>query len=148
MSAALKPLANGDIELYNATQKVATWKPDGSLENEGVVKGSPATQAGELVDYSQVIGVGQTWQEMVIDGTGSDGRSVRVTYTNNTGKPIMVNITKNNDRGSILYVDDVIAGFNDEGVLNFGALVAIVPNDSTYRVNVFTGSITHWLELR
>lgn len=92
------------------------------------------------------------WSQAWADVTAS--RSLNVTYTNNTGKPIQVSVSVSINPGSNvgLWVDGVIVSQNINGSSQpesvFGA--PIVPNGSTYLLQVFSGSagIDRWSELR
>lgn len=108
--------------------------------NGKVISSSP------VATESQVIGVGQTWQNVMASRTRG------VNYTNNTGKPIQVNISAQNISGQAmtLTVDGVIsARAYLQGTSGEVNLSAIVPNNSVYRMdNSTSGTIFHWAELR
>lgn len=89
----------------------------------------------------QMLGVGQTWQNM------TSSRSVGTTYTNTTSRPIMIAVTKQL-RGTQGYVQ--VNGINvayfhngDDGMTN----TVIVPAGSTYRVTGIS-NLSLWAELR
>ena len=82
MSASIKSNSSGNLELFSGATKVLE-----ANAGTGVVSGlkvANATAAGQAVNYDQVIGVGQTWQDVTAS------RALGVTYTNTTGKPIHV----------------------------------------------------------
>lgn len=101
------------------------------------------------------IGSGQSWSLY----TGS--RSAGTTYTNSTGTPIMVSVygekTATNAQGQMaIEVDgiEVNRTFVTDG-WSYGAfncpasVVAIVPNSSTYKINLYSAAqINFWAELR
>jgi hypothetical protein len=104
---------------------------------------------GTVALTSNVIGVGQTWQNV------TSSRTYGTTYTNSTGKPIVVNVSVygniNNDNQ--LKVDGVIVCVYDGGSYANSitiTLSAIVPAGSTYQVTASSGTptITYWAELR
>lgn len=84
--------------------------------------------------FSMMLGVGQTWQDV------SAQRSVGTIYTNTTGRTICVMwATGGNNR------DIFIDGFALNTWNETGAMLAVIPNGSTYRCeNNFLG----WYELR
>jgi hypothetical protein len=102
--------------------------------NGKVISSSP------VATESQVIGVGQTWQDVTAS------RASRVTYTNTTGKTIALSIFAYN--GNSVSVDGV--GITTFNIGNAGATAshfAIVPNNSTYEFSAYSG-IRGWYELR
>jgi hypothetical protein len=109
----------------------------------------PAT-TGTVALTSEVIGVGQTWQNV------TSSRALATTYTNNTGKPIQVAITAGGgSNGNIMTVTcnslAILAGrtvyASEGGSLPFSF---IVPNLGTYSIaqSGSGGSIASWHELR
>lgn len=109
------------------------------------VQVAPATQSGHAVAQSQVLGLGQTWQNM----TGS--RAQGTTYTNTTGKPIALSICSGTAASSGVAL--TVGGLSVASSLiqlAGGSFVAnvfsIVPPGVTYSVPSWnTGS---WFELR
>jgi hypothetical protein len=103
-------------------------------------------EAGTLATTGQVIGVGQTWQNL----TGS--RAFNTTYTNTTGKPISVMVYWVS--ASVTQVNVVIDGiFADVSGNNFANSYStarvIVPVGKTYRVEPSAATtIGYWAELR
>lgn len=114
-------------------QSISWWRDSmaGSLTidniNGKVISSSP------VATESQVIGVGQTWQDV----TGS--RVSGTTYTNSTGKPIMVILTFAGGSANL-----TINGIQT-GAIGY-LQCAIIPNGSTYSSNGAT--VSKWLELR
>lgn len=97
---------------------------------------------------SQVIGVGQTWQNVL------PSRANNTNYTNSTGRPIMVNISVN-DAGAVsstAYVDGLAIAQNygvSVGGYSGSCLSFIVPAGGVYKVVLGSGSgIQFWVELR
>ena len=97
----------------------------------------------------QQIGVNQTWQDVTAS------RSAGVTYTNTTGKPIMV-ACYGSDATSIvaslsIYVDGVVRVeqqvYSQVYYAGVGGAV-IVPNGSTYRMNISSVTTESFHELR
>lgn len=93
--------------------------------------------------FGQLIGVGQTWQDV------SGSRSAGVTYTNTTGRPIEVWATIGSATTSPvdITVDSAIRAQVDTvaGVLT--PISFIVPDGVTYDVST-GGNIIYWSELR
>ena len=105
---------------------------------------------------SPAIGEGQSWSSVI----GS--RSANTTYTNSTGNPIQIvvqvffkhleatlggNPTLNIDGNNLTYMWTTASG----GTQNRFPFIAIIPDQSTYRININSGaqsSITYWWELR
>lgn len=99
---------------------------------------------------SDVIGIGQTWQNV------GASRSSGTTYTNSTGRTIMVAIT-GLITGSVPFTDwfevggVVVSRVGGVGsTANMPAYVyAIVPPAATYRLNTVSGvAFNYWSELR
>lgn len=105
----------------------------------------PKVNGEDVALENQVIGVGQTWQNVTAN------RSVGVTYTNNTGKPISVmvyGLQSSGGDGISLSVNGVVASAFTEG---HQSLQCIVPSNSTYNLTVPSGStyfLFIWSELR
>lgn len=141
MSISLRSNADGSGTLLNGSTPVMEITAAGVVSLPNIAAGSSANQP---VNLGQVIGVGQTWQDV----TGS--RSYGVTYTNNTGKPIMFSIPTGSGVGIVeLFVDSMRVGFSmvTSGIL--ATCSAIVPNGSTYRATVISGNpAVVWTELR
>lgn len=101
---------------------------------------------GTVALTSDVIGVGQTWQ--------NPSRAIGTTYTNSTGKPIMVTVSYtcsagNSVQGMIIGGVTVYAS----GVTSAGGASGfslIVPNGSTYVTTTNLGAMTlvTWQELK
>lgn len=96
------------------------------------------------------LGVGQTWQNQVV---GVD-RINNVTYTNTTGRPIFVMVNTNRSgtmAGEFTLDGEVVLYLYQDAASNSLArdhFYAVIPNGSTYKVNVSTGNIMKWMELR
>jgi hypothetical protein len=96
------------------------------------------------------IGVGQTWQDV----TGS--RAVGTNYTNTTGNPIFISVSgggQPNNGAMSMTVGGVLLGIQGFQSIASGrsnaTMNAIVPNNTTYRVDNVTGwSLVSWAELR
>jgi hypothetical protein len=98
---------------------------------------------------NNVIGVGQTWQNVVAS------RALATNYTNTTGKPIMVFVhcrsNTANGIGVQITVDGVIAADGRDDASGYGpSLTTIVPAGSVYRADIvlYSGSLINWSELR
>lgn len=100
------------------------------------------------IAQSTDLGVGQTWQNVI------SSRNAGTTYTNNTGKPIQVNIkvtgSTNRFSEAELRSNGVLIAATDPGNSDYtGMLTAIIPNGSTYLLELGTGTtFTLWSELR
>ena len=95
---------------------------------------------------SQMLGVGQTWQDV------KASRVLGTTYTNTTGKPIGVSVSFQSTaqiNSAILFVGATVSGQSSGGFT--GAiynLCAIVPPGGTYRATVDFSNVLFWAELR
>lgn len=96
---------------------------------------------------SSVLGLEQAWQNLTAS------RAANTTYTNSTGRPIFVAVDGyDTASGSVTaLVDGIRVGIVDVNAdPNASQMSFIVPNGSTYRVNVSGGAqtIQNWAELR
>ena len=103
----------------------------------GTVVTLPAT-TGTAALTSQVIGIGQTWQNVAAS------RVSGTTYTNSTGKPIVIVAS--------IYGINATLTISIQGVTlgtvngNYGgSITGVVPDGATY---VYTGSWSYLAELR
>lgn len=110
--------------------------------NGKVISSSP------VATESQVIGVGQTWQDVTAS------RAAGTTYTNSTGKPILVCVSFGASAGCTIQVT-INGTINFYGssinAANYNTFASfIVPNNSTYRVQNNNGAsnVSTWAELR
>jgi hypothetical protein len=106
-----------------------------------------ATTANHAVAYDQVIGLGQTWQNV------AGSRAFATTYTNSTGKPIMVNIALTMAASSVttLTVGGIVVGrLNTNAPGTSASFSAAVPTGTTYILTNTVGAntISEWAELR
>lgn len=96
------------------------------------------TTSGTAALTSDIIGVGQTWQNV------SASRVSGTTYTNNTSKPIMVVVSIYGINNTATMVVSGITLGTVNG--NYGgSITGIVPVGSTY---VVTGGWSYFAELR
>lgn len=138
--------SSGTVVAYpsNQVNPVEVSQPEAEAGTEaGLRSWSPLRVRQALAG----LGYSQTWQNV----TGS--RATGVTYTNSTGRPIYVSVYLVTGSGGTCFVrvgSVVIGGVNENGVNEKGAIGFVVPNGSTYVVNVATGSMTidTWAELR
>jgi hypothetical protein len=139
MSASIKSNSSGNLELYSGSTKVLE-----ANAGTGVVSGlkvAAGSGAGQAVNYDQVIGVGQTWQDVTAS------RAVGVTYTNTTGKPIVVVFEgSSSTSGRKIYLNGVAVVSISAANIN-QSYVLIVPNGYTYKRDDFTTYVSTW-ELR
>jgi hypothetical protein len=107
-------------------------------------------ETGTAALKSDVIGVGQTWQNV------GASRATGTTYTNSTGRTIMLAIT-GLITGSVAFADwleiggVVVARVGGVGsTANMPAYAyAIVPPGATYKLNTVSGvAFNYWAELR
>jgi hypothetical protein len=119
-----------------------------STQAFNVAKATTATQA---VPFGQVLGLGQTWQDVLAS------RGPGVTYTNSTGKPIVVAITAYQTNGidgsGTLVVGGVSVGYHRNFVNASQPAVtqisAIVPDGGNYTYFVGgTNTVMLWAELK
>lgn len=133
---------------------------DASTTVKGVARAATATEVANksnvnayvtpsnaaLIAQSTDLGVGQTWVDV------SSSRSSGSTYTNNTGKPITVIVSirdANIFSGVLVYVGGVvIINVDDVGAQGTAPYTFIVPNNTSYLVNVNSNTIRQWTELR
>jgi len=105
-----------------------------------------STQNNHAVNQSQVLGIGQTLQNVTAS------RSLGTTYTNSTGKPIVLTISINVNAGQAYGIQ-----INGGGVYNLNNVgtatttvsgTVIVMPGYTYGVIGSCGSLQSWFELR
>jgi hypothetical protein len=144
MSASIKSNSSGNLELYSGATKVLE-----ANAGTGVVSGlkvAAGSGAGQAVNYDQVIGVGQTWQDVTAS------RSAGVTYTNTTGKPIevcVIALSTINPPTVKITVDGVGEIWGGHATGNTCGATIIVPNGSGYVVGLGSNtSVSKWMELR
>jgi hypothetical protein len=116
-----------------------------SLSPNGTNTVTFPTTTGTVALTSQVIGVGQTWQDV------KASRSSGVTYTNSTGKPIFASASVGFSGNATIdaYVGGVYMGTT--GVVTSGGTVQmciLIPNGSTYSFTSNNGGFNSWAELR
>jgi hypothetical protein len=101
------------------------------------------------------LGVNQTWENL------TSQRSGNTTYINDTGRPIVVNIamqksvTAGPNLQASLYVGTATpptvpvgyAGATNSGTEG-GTITAIVPNNHYYKLDLSSGDLVYWSELR
>jgi hypothetical protein len=146
----------------NATTVNATTATANSLRANGSTSGSVTLSApavagsttqtlqavtGTIALTGDVIGIGQTWQNM------STSRAWSTDYTNTTGRPIMFSVTNDAlDCGIELYVGSVRIGTSGQvggGGSDYNQMSAIVPNGAVYKAVPIRGAGTiYWAELR
>lgn len=99
------------------------------------------TTSGTAALTSDLIGVGQTWQDVTAS------RAAGVTYTNNTGRPIqvMITVTVSTQTSNFSINGTVVATIANNGYIDYAPFSAIIPNGSTYSVSL---GIFRWWELR
>jgi len=110
--------------------------------------GTGQTTAANAGSALGAIGVGQTTQDVFAS------RARATTYTNNTGRPIMVYISFVNDAANS--ITNQLISVDSITIINMGlgsdrrnACTFIVPNGSTYRVDIDSrDNIVTWCELR
>jgi hypothetical protein len=105
---------------------------------------------------SYALGVGQTWQNMLVGSPPP--RALLTTYTNSTGRPIMVAITTtpNFSVALVLRINsfgnsvDLDAGFNAGGSATDGSpgFCVVIPIGAEYSVPINNYPISRWFELR
>ena len=146
-----------NLELKTASGGSVTLVPEDGVSN---VTATVKHESGVLASEAQVeqaeflAGVGRTWQDVKLS------RSYGVTYTNNTGRDIAVLVEMGGTSGgpgasSTMVIDGVIVGRVDHSNgQHLQATCFIIPNNSTYRVNVITDTTAFpssgwlWWELR
>lgn len=94
---------------------------------------------------SQMLGVGQTWQDK------TSQRTFFVDYLNDTSKPIYVSVaTYATNAGNSTYAVVGTVQVNNLAIPSgtISNLTFIVPVNTTYRVFTNNGSLSYWSELR
>ena len=126
-------------QLPNAsTTAIGAVQLNDTLTSVSTTQAATAAQAKVLND--KMLGVGQTWQDVL------SVRSINTDYINNTGRPIQVSIWQAADTGPSLIVDGVTVASIDGTSGSVGVqATAIVPSGSAYRV---TALVHGWAELR
>ena len=130
-------------------QSTSTWETGTGTVESLVSPAKVAASATEVVgDYA--LGVGQTWQSL----TGS--RALNTTYQNTTGRPISVSVVTqpgNNNTTSFevspnsnMSSSVVISRQRDIDGLTTDS--GIIPNSIYYRLNLGSGFMSSWAELR
>ena len=145
MSISLRSNADGSGTLLNGSTPVMEITAAGVVSLPNIAAGSSANQP---VNLGQVLGVGQTWQNVTA------GRALGVTYTNSTGKPIFVKISGYGTTGADLRItiNGLVTMY--QNVFNVsatsGTVYGLVPNGSTYSASIGAGSLQSmdWAELR
>ena len=130
------------LAVDNITDEVGTGSP---VFPNGATISSSATVNSDAVRFDQVIGIGQTWQDL------GASRSINITYTNTTGKPIQILLSRLGSgafRTDTLLIDGVVAIEQVANANTTGMFFsAIIPNGSTYRINAIN-AYPKWFELR
>lgn len=105
---------------------------------------APATRSDEAVNYSQTLGLGQTWQDV------SANRSIGTAYLNSTGKAIQLAITVSEGaNNSYLQISQDGSTWENLGWLAANAnptMFAIIPDGLYYKA--LAGTVQIWKELR
>lgn len=135
----------GQMQAFGQLGDNNTWSGNNAFNNPVSVGAS--TQDQHAVRQSQVVGVGQTLQNLTAS------RLFRTTYTNSTGRPIVVYVsgltTTTNGGLSISLNGQYVAFSTDPGpVGSVVAVNALIPDGSTYLVTSTFVSLSYWQELR
>lgn len=89
--------------------------------------------------------MGQTYQNVTA------GRVAGTTYYNTSGKPIFLSVFTGQTTGEGLQLiinGAIVADFNFNATTALSTVQGIIPPSSSYSVNVVTGAIAAWYELR
>lgn len=89
-------------------------------------------------------GVGQSWNDVTAS------RALSTTYTNSTGRPIFVSVSGsvNSAAEMSVLVNGVQVGKQTSPGGSVMCITAIVPPGATYRVQIGSGSLQTWFEMR
>ena len=140
------------INLGAIGNTIKVWSDGGgswfmSTLGQEIVK--PALANNQAVNFSQVIGLGQTWQNVTAS------RALATTYTNTTGKPIVVTgtLATNSTTTPTLYAIingvTVYSSTKPTSSGGYGEISFIVPSGSTYSISTSSGPTLYtWFELR
>lgn len=153
----MSPTATGrPVDEYCALVQIRgdslSWAQIAMVYNSKRLFVRKATDASwtEIARVSDVLGVGQTWQNVLAS------RAVSTSYQNTTGKPIAVSVggiegTSFNGRNFEVSADNStwqpvgrVGGNNN----TFSSVSIIVPNNWYYRLNGSMGTLSYWAELR
>lgn len=151
---------NGNLKKTSGNNgSISLEVPTASDTQRGAVRFATATEVANKLNVSAAvtpsnvstiaqssdIGVGQTWQNV------TSSRSKTGTYFNDTGKPIVVNITIL-DSGQVVPIIAYVSGVMVVNVGDMGSydlpISFIVPNGSSYSLNIGSNNIKYWAELR
>ncbi len=130
-------------------QATSLWETGTGTTETLVSPAKVAASATEVVG-NYALGVGQTWQSL------AGSRALNTTYQNTTGRPISVSVvtqpgnnqtssfevSPNSDMSSSIVISrqrDIDGLTTDNG---------IIPNNIYYRLNLGSGFIASWAELR
>lgn len=172
MTFSIKPTAD-DVKLQHNGSDVMTINTNGVTMGSGMtldagtlsgtIPASVTVSSGSLsgalpaIDGSALTGLAtgglgknQTWQDL------TSSRAFATTYTNTTGEPIFISVEGYGapNHGRIeMFVDNIKIGM--QGLVSVASagmsptMNAVVPHNSTYRVNNSLGaSLVRWTELR
>lgn len=140
-------VANGDVWVqWNSSLNGGSGAMVLVDSTGGELPVAAATKANHAIRFDQALGLGQTWQNM----TGS--RALSTTYTNSTGKPIMVSVKGAVNSGANVILTVGGLAISQQGNTTTSAetltVCGIVPPGATYQVQMESGSISAWSELR
>jgi len=155
--AALAGLPSGTFYNFVAQTGTTTLTPNGTDTINGTTTFSlPVGQSCEIVKQGtnwvvligaapQVeIGISQTWQNM------SGSRALATNYTNSTSRPIQVSIIGRSGALAAMSLQVsalAVASLSIDPSYD-GTVTAIVPPGAVYRLDMTSGSIQSWFELR
>ena len=117
----------------------------------GQILTKAATLPSHAVNHGQVLGLGQTWQNLIAS------RALATNYTNTTGKPISVFVSLNNPGASAGYCIAFAGGVTvahinfpavNDGLNKVMPLYFIVPPGNIYSVSATFATVYEWSELR
>ena len=98
-------------------------------DNTELFSVADATSSNHAVNYSQVIGLGQTWQDV------SGSRAVSTSYQNTTGKPIYVALGASTGTRPVEVSSDISTWVQIGQTGNGTSNSFVVPNNYYYRIN-------------
>ena len=110
-----------------------------------------ATATGEPVVYEQVLGIGQTWQDVTAS------RALATNYLNNSSKPRLVSVQVGSNGASVFAFSITVNGvvvcaYNAVSditpVDRYSTLTTFVPPLGSFRVDTTNGVKLAWSELK
>ena len=158
-TTAISGSATANNVVYSTTARTSVaYRVVGYVESTQATAGTWATApstvqgcGGQALTSMSSLGYGQTWQNL----TGS--RALSTTYYNTTGKPIQLAVTGYSSAASlsgqvVVNGTTVVVSYSQAngsgGVFRGHVVQTIIPAGANYNVQLSSGTIDNWNELR